>query len=132
MCVKLLSGHMGPTRTDRFLPGACNMTQVGVSVLTVSEQLARSFDETSFIVACANCVLKVNANEVFPDQKDNYIKAEFLFIYLFCSPALTACLHDLARQVPQLKKNIEGTCNHRIFQKKKIYIYTKHHLVVPA
>ena len=27
-------------------------------------------DETSFIVAYVNCVLKVNANEVFPDQDE--------------------------------------------------------------
>lgn len=44
---------------------------------------------------------------------------------MFYSPALTACLHDLARQVPQLKKNIEGTCNHRIFQNK--IKYAKYH-----
>ena len=31
-------------------------------------QWTRSFDETSFVVAYVNCVLKVNANEVFPDQ----------------------------------------------------------------
>ena len=34
------------------------------------DQLMRSFDETSFVVAHVNCVLNVNANEVFPDQDD--------------------------------------------------------------
>ena len=31
-------------------------------------QLARSSDETSFVAAYVNCVLKVSANELFPDQ----------------------------------------------------------------
>ena len=31
-------------------------------------QLARSSDETSFVVAYVNCVLKVSANELFCDQ----------------------------------------------------------------
>ena len=30
----------------------------------------RFFDETSFIIAYVNCVLKVNANEVFLDQDE--------------------------------------------------------------
>ena len=35
------------------------------------KQLMRSFDETIFIiVAYVNCALKVNANEVLPDQVD--------------------------------------------------------------
>ena len=33
-------------------------------------QLARSSDETSFVVTYVNCVLKVSANELFPDQVD--------------------------------------------------------------
>ena len=33
-------------------------------------QLTRSFDETSFVFAYVNCVLKVKSNEVFPDQDD--------------------------------------------------------------
>ena len=33
-------------------------------------QLARSSDETSFVAAYVNCVLKVSANELFPDQVD--------------------------------------------------------------
>ena len=31
--------------------------------------MTRSSNETSFIVAYVYCVLKVNANEVFPDQE---------------------------------------------------------------
>ena len=32
------------------------------------DQLMRAADETSFMVAYVNCVLKENMNEVFPDQ----------------------------------------------------------------
>ena len=34
------------------------------------DQMMRASDETSFVVAYVNCVLKVNANEVFLDQDD--------------------------------------------------------------
>ena len=36
------------------------------------DQLTRSSDETTFVVMLhtVNCVLKVNVNEVFPDQDD--------------------------------------------------------------
>ena len=37
---------------------------------TVGDQLTRSSDRISFVVTHVNCVLKVNANEVFPDQDD--------------------------------------------------------------
>ena len=34
-------------------------------LVSSEDQLTRSSDETSFVVAYVNCVLKVNANEVF-------------------------------------------------------------------
>ena len=37
------------------------------------DQLKRSFDETSFIAPYVKCVLKVNANEVFPEQDNERV-----------------------------------------------------------
>ena len=44
-----------------------------------------------------------------PDYNMN-LALIILFYLKYYSPALTACLHDLAHQVPQLKKSIQGLC----------------------
>ena len=57
-------------RPRQLVPGVCFKMHVCCKLLKCEHgnQLARSSDETSFVVAYVNCVLKVSANELFCDQ----------------------------------------------------------------
>lgn len=52
---------------------------------------------------------KARANVIIYLSENTSTNYNLLWEYILCySPALTACLHDLAHQVPQLKKSIQG------------------------